>query len=378
MSGDITDNSQTRSQAATTDIHTLLDAMGQGLLVFDTEGKVILDNAEARDMLKANMAVIRDAGWSAVAELLDSRRSGSLTPEEARTRAFGQKEPVRFSGLLSGIYVSCSVAVMKAGSRRYTLLTLERPDWTALTELLARFRFEANDAITSASGHADLIMKMMRHPPKAMTVEQMAERARGFAGSIAEHMERLNRLMAALYRLELIRTNQVGPLVREKRQRIVLNEFVEDYLEEVDEKGALDPTHTYNFRERLMVEIPGKLHVAASPPHVTQVLTDLLRNALMYSPKDAGILIRAQKTQQGQAVQIDVVDEGYGIREKEADKVFAPFQRTRQPQVLAEFGYGISLYLCKAEIEAMGGRIWYESEEGVGTAISVKLPAWAE
>jgi signal transduction histidine kinase len=55
-----------------------------------------------------------------------------------------------------------------------------------------------------------------------------------------------------------------------------------------------------------------------------------------------------------------------------------PFQRSRQPQVIAEFGYGISLYLVKAELEAMGGRIWYASEEGVGTAMSLKLPSWVD
>jgi signal transduction histidine kinase len=78
------------------------------------------------------------------------------------------------------------------------------------------------------------------------------------------------------------------------------------------------------------------------------------------------------------AVQIDVIDQGYGIRAKEADRVFAPFQRARQPQIIGEFGYGLSLYLAKAEVEAMGGRIWYESEEGVGSTFSVKLPTWKE
>jgi signal transduction histidine kinase len=54
--------------------------------------------------------------------------------------------------------------------------------------------------------------------------------------------------------------------------------------------------------------------------------------------------------------------------------VFIPFQRARQPQVIAQFGYGVSLYLAKMEVETMGGRIWFASEEGVGTTFSFKLP----
>jgi len=100
----------------------------------------------------------------------------------------------------------------------------------------------------------------------------------------------------------------------------------------------------------------------------------VLRNALMYSPPSTPIIMRATRLMPSEVVQIDIVDQGCGIRPKEAERVFAPFQRARQPQVMAEFGYGISLYLVKAELDAMGGRIWYESEEGVGTTFSIKLP----
>ena len=44
---------------------------------------------------------------------------------------------------------------------------------------------------------------------------------------------------------------------------------------------------------------------------------------------------------------------------------------------MGEFGYGLGLHLCKNEIEAMNGRIWFESEEGTGTTFSIKLPAAA-
>jgi K+-sensing histidine kinase KdpD len=114
----------------------------------------------------------------------------------------------------------------------------------------------------------------------------------------------------------------------------------------------------------------------ASPAHLTIILRDMLRNAIMYSMKASPIKITASA--QNQNIQINVIDEGYGVRAKEFDKVFQPFQRARQPQVIAEFGYGLSLYLCKHEVEAMNGGLWFTSEEGVGSTFSLKLPAWQE
>jgi two-component system sensor histidine kinase VicK len=69
-----------------------------------------------------------------------------------------------------------------------------------------------------------------------------------------------------------------------------------------------------------------------------------------------------------------VHDDGYGIRESDHDRVFTPFQRARQPQIISEFGYGLAIYLCKHEVEAMNGRIWFDSAEGAGTTFSIALP----
>ncbi|MEZ4668710.1 MAG: ATP-binding protein [Anaerolineae bacterium] len=87
----------------------------------------------------------------------------------------------------------------------------------------------------------------------------------------------------------------------------------------------------------------------------------------MYSMKATPIMIMAHTSTGNVSAQIDVVDEGYGVRAKEFERVFMPFERARQPQIIGEFGYGLSLYLCKQEVEAMNGKVWFESEEGVGT-----------
>ncbi len=361
------------------DLRAVIDGLGQGVLLFDSEDRLILDNLAARSILGANLVLVRSEGWSACAMLLDARRLDGPTANEIRAQALRQPDPVRFHTLLAGAYTPCwAAAIYGGGGKVYTMITLDRPDWRALNELMSTFRDEARMAINSTRGHAELITQLVRKAPPGITVNQLSDRVVGFAEIMATHMFRLQLLMDLLFRLEIIRTGQLAGEVRKNRKKINLLEFVEDFLEELVDEALIDPSQTDDLRDRLSIQIPGNIVVSASQPHLANILRDLLRNAVLYSAKSTPITLKASKTQQNTAVQIDLTDEGYGIRAKEADRVFAPFQRARQPQIIGEFGYGLSLYLAKAEVEAMGGRIWYESEEGVGSTFSVKLPAWRD
>ncbi|HVO42067.1 MAG TPA: ATP-binding protein, partial [Aggregatilineales bacterium] len=307
----------------------------------------------------------------------DARRVDGTSANDARAQALTQTEPVRFHALLSGAYTPCwASAVYGSAGAVYTMIGIDRPDWTALTELMSTFRNEASLAINSTAGHADLIKQLLATAPKGASAEQLSKRVGGFASIIATHMHRLQMLMELLHRLEVIRTGQLLADVRKNRRKIIVKDFLEDFLEEQGDLALFDPGKEEDLHDRLKVQVPGSLVIGAPAGYLKSILRDLLRNAIMYSPAGSPIRIKATSTQQGNTVQIDVIDQGYGIRVKEADRIFAPFQRARQPQVIAEFGYGLSLSLAKSEIEAMGGRIWYESEEGVGSTFSLKLPAW--
>jgi signal transduction histidine kinase len=229
-------------------------------------------------------------------------------------------------------------------------------------------------SITSTRGHAELIKQVIARRTDKTTAEQLSKQVSGFAGIMAIHMYRLEMLMDMLQRLEDIRTGHLAAVVRNNRKGIKLTAFLEDFLEEIMESPLVEaPDPEIDYRDRIQVDVPNGVEVLASKEHLTYLMRDILRNSLMYSEPDTPITIRATMAPKARNVQIDIQDAGYGIREKEAGRVFTPFQRARQPQILAEFGYGLSLYLVKMEIEAMGGKIWFSSEEGVGTTFSFKL-----
>jgi signal transduction histidine kinase len=353
----------------------VIDSLGQGILVFDWNDRLVSDNRAARAILGPNLTLIRAEGWVACAMLLDARRIEGISASEVRRTALSQDEPVRFHTLLTGAYIPCwAVRIPTDASHYYTLITLEQPDWVALREFMSTFRSEARMSVENTRGHADLIIQIMKKKPANMTVDQLASRVVGFAEVMSTNMYRLERFLDLLYRLEILRTGQLPTDVNKTRHRFNLANMVEDFLEELADQAPLDPMKAGDLRDRLSINIPASLMVSAAPDFLRNILLDLLRNAIMYSPKGTPIVLKAARLLPSDVVQIDVVDQGCGIRAKETDRVFAPFQRARQPQILAEFGYGLSLYLAKAELDAMGGRIWFESTEKAGATFSIKLP----
>ncbi len=362
-----------------TDLKTVLDGLGQGVLIFSSDGRLVLDNLAARTVLGTDVNVLRSEGWRAATVLFNTKQTApDETLDAVRVRVLESARPVRFQTYRSGEFLPCWMAAVQGeGGDVYTMITLDSPDWSAMSKLMEHFRGEMRDAIDSTIGHVDLVGQTLAHPSKKETVEQISRRIGGFTRLISIHMQRVGRLLEMLERLEHIRTGEVRDLTKKQRKKIKLSDFFEDFSEGLDEIPLVDPeTDAHDFRSRVAVDIQGKLAVSAPPAYLTRVLHDILRNAIMYSMKATPIRIRAH--QQGANVQIDISDEGYGIREKERERVFEPFQRARQPQIISEFGYGLSLYLCKNEVEAMNGRIWFESEEGVGTTFSLLLPAWVE
>jgi len=360
---------------------SVLDGLGQGVLIFDSEDRLVMDNLAARTLLATDLKLIRASGWSAAATLFNTRPDSSgETANSARKKALESARPVRFHIHRSGEYIPCwAAAVHGTGGEVFTMVTIEAPDWTAMSELMDKFRDEVETAATATQGHTNLITQSLKTTKPGETIEQLSRRITGFVQLIAMHSHRIERLMGLMKRLEAIRTGKLSEEIRVERRKIDLADFIEDYVESLDEIDLIDPeTETQDYRARITTSIPDGLLVFASPEKLTAILHDLLRNAIMYSMKATPIIIMAQASAQTQSVQIDVIDEGYGIRAKEFERVFAQFQRARQPQIIGEFGYGLSLYLCKHEVEAMNGKIWFQSEEGVGTTFSFKLPMWRE
>jgi PAS domain S-box-containing protein len=114
--------------------------------------------------------------------------------------------------------------------------------------------------------------------------------------------------------------------------------------------------------------------IRADRQKLTQVLLNLLTNAVKFSPKGSRVHVRAEILADGRP-QIKVIDTGVGIDPKQIDRVFEPFAQINRSQTQGEQGTGLGLPLSKAFCELHGGSLELESEANKGTTAIVKLPA---
>ena len=124
-------------------------------------------------------------------------------------------------------------------------------------------------------------------------------------------------------------------------------------------------TLTQNFPE----DLPP---VLADPNQIRRVITNLIDNAIKYSPKGGPLTITAVR--QGSMVEVSVVDAGPGVAPEERERIFDRFAQAEAGGIRPR-GFGLGLSYCKLAIEAHNGRIWVEpGPEGVGSRFVFTLP----
>jgi len=111
--------------------------------------------------------------------------------------------------------------------------------------------------------------------------------------------------------------------------------------------------------------------VRIDPQRIHEVLTNLLSNALRYTARGGMVHVNLTETGSGveKSVMISVEDSGLGIASKDLDQIFDRFYKSGDSG-----GMGLGLSIAKYLVEAHGGKIWAESEVGMGTKISFTLP----
>jgi signal transduction histidine kinase len=104
-----------------------------------------------------------------------------------------------------------------------------------------------------------------------------------------------------------------------------------------------------------------------------EILTNLVSNAIKYTPDKGTVSIKLRSRRDN--VVVEVADSGWGIPKFSQDQIFSKFFRAQNVVKRETTGTGLGLYLVKGLVDALGGRIWFTSEEGKGTSFFFSLPS---
>ncbi|WP_152622665.1 sensor histidine kinase [Archangium violaceum] len=137
-------------------------------------------------------------------------------------------------------------------------------------------------------------------------------------------------------------------------------------------RGVIEEQQASATGHRLVLEGPGELDVEGDPERLAQVLTNLVSNAIKYSPEGGEVRVTVSAAEG--LVHVQVMDNGMGLHPQELTEVFEPYARTAAARKIR--GLGLGLYICRAIVEAHGGTIRARSEGlGKGTTFMFTIPS---
>jgi len=178
---------------------------------------------------------------------------------------------------------------------------------------------------------------------------------------INEESDRLNRLIGEAAEMAQLDANKV----EFRFASAPITHPVREALEELKQLLAQHPVD---------VRIPDDLpNARMDSAHVKEVMVHLIENAAKYSPAGAPIRITAEAKDNDQALTVSIADRGPGIDDFEQSLVFEKFYRGRNQRVQVH-GTGMGLAICKAIVEAHGGRLGVTSQLGHGSVFYFSLP----
>ena len=185
--------------------------------------------------------------------------------------------------------------------------------------------------------------------------------------TMLSQVERLGRLVSQLLDLSQLESGALAL----RRQSFE----VRDVLDQAVHESRVNAQATSKAVALEVAVEPGTLTATGDPERVHQVIANLLDNAIRHSPPQGRVLVVARPDPKG--VRIEVADEGPGIPEEDAARVFERFYRADPARSASAGGTGLGLSIAKWIVDLHGGRIAVEPNEPRGCRMVVSLPGAA-
>jgi PAS domain S-box-containing protein len=227
------------------------------------------------------------------------------------------------------------------------------------SEFVSTVSHELRTPLTSIRGSLGLI--------SGGVAGQLPEAVKTLVGIAKSNCERLIRLINDILDIEKIESGKMNLDL----QVIELKPLLEQALAANEGYGAAK-----NVSLNLQFSDDGELMVRADSDRLTQVVTNLLSNAMKFSPVDGVVEIHVACSES--RVRVEVRDRGPGIPEEFRKRIFQKFSQADSSDTRQKGGTGLGLNISRAIIERLGGSIGFETRTGAGTTFFFELPEWVE
>jgi signal transduction histidine kinase len=342
-----------KSQAATRQIEALVQASRSGVLLVDGRARVAFVNSAFRRLFALDDHEL--TGWPVAAVEAAARPVLGTQPLQGDDRELevhlpGEPKPRVLRSYSAQVSGASGEAIGWMGV--YDDVTRDREVDRMKSEFISTVSHELRTPLTSIK--ASMALLLAENPG-------LDEESTGLLEISKRNADRLVRLVNDILDVSKIEAGRLQLDLKEHEVGALCAEAV----------AGLD-----GFAQKVGVEVrlgidDGLPRVHADSDRVVQVLTNLLSNALKFSPRGATVHLRAGR--RGAAVLFEVRDSGPGIPVEFRDKLFTKFAQADRARREQE-GTGLGLAISRALVLAHGGEIWVESEPGKGAAFFFTLP----
>jgi PAS domain S-box-containing protein len=284
-----------------------------------------------------------------------------------RARRMGERQEI--SGLRkNGEEFPAEAAIAKVGEGRDVMFSVAMRDITEQVELYKRLQ----RAVTARDETVGVVAHDLRNPVSAIKMLAMSlhstAKARGVGPNETEQLKLIREAAQQMDRL----IQDLLDVTRAESGRLVVTP--QPLTTKALLEGALQTLRPLaeDAGLALALDVPSTLpQIQADPERISQVLSNLVGNAIKFTPRGGAITVRAVELPD--AVRISVTDTGVGISKDHLPNVFDRFWQ-QHPSSIRTRGAGLGLPIAQAIVHAHGGRMWAESEFGAGSTFHFTLP----
>lgn len=337
----------------------MLTSMVEGVLVLDFRGHVLQVNPALERMFGVSRS---DARGRPCAEVFRHHQLMELVADILRTRTNHEDEIV-LAPTGRCLHIEASVAGGERENEACAVLVFH--DITELRRLekirkdfVANVSHELRTPLTSIKGYVEALLDGGKDDP---------DTAVNFLTIILKQSDRLNLILEDLLELSKIESGSVSF----KEDPVDLRHLIDRTLSMI--KPMADKKR-HQLISRVAEHLP---LITGDEGRLVQVLTNLLDNAVKYTPEHGTVTVAAQATADAahaQTIELTVTDTGMGIPEQDRPRVFERFYRVDKARSRELGGTGLGLAIVKHIVEGHGGQVWVEGSQPHGSRFVVRLP----